>query len=34
MEPWTRLGLLWDRFVPESGGPGHSLILARAAGLE
>jgi SAM-dependent methyltransferase len=30
----ARLSPLWDRFVPESGGAGHSLILARAAGLE
>jgi SAM-dependent methyltransferase len=29
----ARLTPLWDRFVPESGGPGHSLILARATGL-
>jgi SAM-dependent methyltransferase len=30
----ARLTPVWDRFVPEPGGAGHSLILARAAGLE
>jgi SAM-dependent methyltransferase len=30
----ARLTPLWDRFVPEAEGAGHSLILARAAGLE
>jgi SAM-dependent methyltransferase len=30
----ARLTPLWDRFVPEADGAGHSLILARAAGLE
>jgi SAM-dependent methyltransferase len=30
----ARLTPLWDRFVAESGGAGHSLILARAASLE